>query len=198
VVTDTPILFCPFCREAFEGLERCPTHDTALVGLRELGALAAASAYEDAALPWWSWRAARGWLASGALLTLLAFFCPLATLSGDIHATNSGWQLAHGRALRLWIVPTAAFALLLMLYRRRTGREMRGARLAALFVSILPSTVVIFTLLGARSAAERMAARMQADVQLQIGAGAWMIWLAAVLMIWGSLRFGVRPKPRIG
>jgi hypothetical protein len=80
-MTETPILFCPFCREAFDELERCPTHDVELVTLRELGALAAASAHEDTPLPLLSLRRGRGLLALGAVLTLLGFFCPLARLS---------------------------------------------------------------------------------------------------------------------
>jgi hypothetical protein len=196
-VTDTSILFCPFCREAFDGVPRCPTHDVALVTLRELGALAAATIPEDEREPWYSMRAGRGFIAAAAVLTLIAFFCPLATLSGDLHTTNSLWTLAHGRALRLWIAPTAALALLSILYRRRSATEMRGARLAALFVSLLPSAVVIYTLFGARAAAARMVDRLRADVELHIGFGAWLVFGATALSIYGSLRFGVRPKPRV-
>jgi hypothetical protein len=189
--------FCPFCKEAFDDTERCPTHDVELVGLRELGLIAAASTSDDAALPAWSPRRGRGLLGFGALLTLIAFFLPLASLSGDLHVTNSLFTLARGRALRLWIVPMAAFALLLMVYRRRTGPEMRGARVAALFLSVLPSAVVIFTLLGTRSAALRLAEQLRSDVQLQIGLGSWLVGVASVPLLWGSIMFGVRPKPRV-
>jgi hypothetical protein len=196
-MTDTPILFCPFCREAFDELERCPTHDVELVTLRELGALAAATAHEDTALPLWSVRRGRGLLALGAALTLLGFFAPLARLSGDVQASSSLWTLAHGRALRLWIVPTAACAVLSMLYRRRSGVEMRSARVAAIFVSLLPSAVVLFTLHGAQSAATLMAEELHSDVRFQIGAGAWLIFAAGAVLLVGSSVFGVRRKPRV-
>jgi hypothetical protein len=196
-LTDTPIRFCPFCRESFEDVERCPSHDVALVSLRELGALAAADVNEDAVLPVWSLRQGRGLIALGAALTLLAFFCPMASLSGELHTSNTLWKLAHGRALRLWIAPTAVFALSLILYRRRSCIDMRSARLATLFVSLLPSALVIYTLLGAQSAADRLAQQLRGQVQLHIGFGAWLIWLAGVLLVWGSARFGVRRKPRV-
>jgi hypothetical protein len=196
-MTDTPILFCPFCRESFEGLSRCPSHDVELVTLRELAELAAATVHDEAALALWSPRRGRALLAAGAALTLLGFFAPLARLSGDLQASSSLWTLAHGRALRLWIVPTAAFAIAMMLYRRRTGIEMRGARVAALFVSLLPSAVVAYTLRGANSAALLMADQLQADVHLQIGLGSWLVFAAGGLLIAGSVRFGVKPKVRV-
>jgi hypothetical protein len=189
--------FCPFCKEAFEDVDRCPTHDVELVGLRELGRVAAASTADDVVLSAWSLGRGRGLLVFGAVLTLIAFFLPLASLSGDLHATNTLFTLARGRALRLWIVPMAAFAVLLMLYRRRTGPDMRSARVAALFLSLLPIAVVIYTLLGTRSAALRLAEQLRSDIQLQIGLGSWLVGLASIPLVWGSLVLGVRPKPRV-
>jgi fumarate reductase subunit D len=184
------MLFCPFCREPFEDLDRCPSHDLALVTLRELGALVAAA--DETALPFWALRRGRGQVLSGALLTLIGFFCPFGSLTGELTRTNTLFALARGRTPRLWIVPLAAIALLLILVRRRTGPEQRGARIAALFVSTLPSLVVMSSWLGARAAAQRLS-----DVQFQLGFGAWLVWCAAVLLLWGSAILGVRPKIRL-
>jgi hypothetical protein len=196
-VSDSPILFCPFCREAYEGPLRCPSCDVELVGLRELGELAAATAPDDAPLSVWSPKRGRGALGFGALLTLIAFFCPFATLAGELQVTNSLYTLARGRSLRLWLVPLAAFALLLLLYRRRNGPSMRGARVAAIFLSLIPSAVVSFSLVGAHSAALRMAESYRADVSLQVGLGSWLVWLAALPLLWGSARLGVRRAARV-
>ena len=196
-MSESPILFCPFCREAFEGETRCPSCDVELVALRELGALAAAAAPDDAPLSVWSPKRGRGVLGFGALLTLIAFFCPFATLDGDRRVTNTLYTLARGRSLRLWLVPLAAFALLLMLYRRRTGPSMRGARLAAIFLSLIPSAVVAFSLSGAESAALRLSHDFQTEWSLQIGLGSWLIWFAALPLVWGSARLGVRSARRV-
>src|SRR5690606_34261628 len=36
-MTEHQVLFCPFCRESFEGLRVCPEHDLPLVSFAELG-----------------------------------------------------------------------------------------------------------------------------------------------------------------
>lgn len=195
------MLFCPFCREAFDELERCPDHDVELVSLRELGQLSAAQVPDQERLPVWSARLGRGLVASGALGTLLAFFCSFGRLvdgsAGGEEISSTLLSLARGRALRLWIVPTAAFALLWMLYRRRTPVAMRAARVGALFVACLPSAVVAFTWLGARAAAAAMAGKTAGPVVFHLGIGAFLVFGSGVLAVLGSLRLGVKPSSRI-
>jgi hypothetical protein len=196
-MTDGGPRFCPFCKDAFDDVARCPSHDVELVSLRELARLAAVAGDDDAPVSIWSPRRGRGWLACGALLMLAAFFCPLASLHGELTVTNTLFSLARGRALRLWIVPMAAFALLSLLYRRRTAYGMRGARLAAVFVSLLPGAVVLFTLHGAQQAALRLAEELRSDFRLQIGLGAWLVALATIPALWGSVMLGKRPATRV-
>jgi hypothetical protein len=191
------MLFCPFCREAFDETERCPDHDVPLVTLRELGQLSAAQIPDDQALPLWSARQGRGLVALGAVGALVGFFCPFGRLLGDVEISNTLAALARGRALRLWIVPVAALALLSMLYRRRSALAMRGARLGALFVSSLPSAVVAITWWGARAAAATMATRGGANVSFQLGWGSWLVFASSVVALLGSARLGVRPKPGV-
>jgi hypothetical protein len=193
-VTDSAVLFCPFCAEPFEGLERCPTHDLALVPFRELPR---ARTPDDARVALTSPIFGRGSLFGGALLTLIAFFCPLVRLSGQVEIENTLRELATGRAPRLWLVPAAALAVISILVRRRTPAGMRGARLALCLLSLLPSGLVLFTLSGAGAAAQRMAEQLGARIAVHWGAGAWLTWAAAIPLLWGSLRFGVPPKPRV-
>lgn len=197
--------FCPFCREAFDEVDRCPSHDVELVTLRELGALAAAGVSDEIDSSAWSPRRGRGILAGGALLTLLAFFCPFGSLilpeaaaaMEPVAVTNTLLTLARGRSLRLWIVPIAALSLLLLLYRRRSGVALRGARLAALFVSVLPSVVVCVTWYGARAAAEAIAGPGQSGAEFHLGFGSWLVFASGLVCCWGSLVLGARAKPRV-
>lgn len=194
-VTDARVLFCPFCSEAFEGVERCPSHDLALVPFRELPR--ALPRGDDTGIPLHSAAFGKGPLFVGALLTLVAFFCPLVRLSGQVEIQNTLRELATGRAPRLWLVPAAALAVLSILLRRRTPASMRSARLALCLLSVLPSALVAFTLSGAGAAARRMAQQFGASISVHWGAGAWLTWGAAVLLLWGSLRFGVRAQTRV-
>jgi hypothetical protein len=196
-VTQSGLRFCPFCREAFEDEMRCPSHDVELVSLRELGALAAANVPDDSALALCSPKRGRGPLALGAALTLLGFFCSFGTMTGPLEATNTLFALARGRTLHLWIVPLAALALCSVLYRRRTGPALRGARLAVLFVALLPSAVVLFTWLSVRRAALLLSARTHESAQFTLGLGAWLVWLACLPLLWGAARLGVSAKARL-
>lgn len=191
------MLFCPFCKEGFDDVTRCPHHDVELVSLRVLGQLSAARVPDDQRLPWWSPKLGRGLVLTAALGTLLAFFCPFGQLLGEVTVSNTLFTLARGRALRLWVVPTAALALLLMLYRRRSPAAMRGARVSAAFVSLLPSAVVLFTSSGAREAADLMATGAGGEVKFRLGLGSWLVFCCGVLALLGSLRLGVQAKPRV-
>jgi hypothetical protein len=139
----------------------------------------------------------RGPLFAGAVLTSVAFFCPLVRLSGQVAIENTLRELATGRAPRLWLVPATGLAVLSILVRRRTPAGMRGARLALCLLSLLPSGLVLVTLSGAAAAAQRMAEQLGARVSVHWGIGAWLTLAAAVPLLWGSLRFGVPPKPRV-
>jgi len=189
--------YCPFCRDAFDDVSRCPHHDIELVSLRELERFSDGSAADERPLSLWSPRRSRGVVALGAVATLIAFLCPFGSLVGDIELTNTLFALARGRAVRLWVVPCAALALLMMLFRRRSPAALRAARLAALFVSCLPSGVVFITWLGAREAAQSLAIKHSTRVEFQLGLGAWLVWASGLLLLWGSSMLGMRRKPLV-
>ena len=190
------MLFCPFCKEGFDDVERCPHHDVGLVSLRALGQLSAARVPDDLRLPLWSPKLGRGLVLVASLLTLLAFFCPFGQLLGEVTVSNTLFALARGRALRLWVVPMAALALILLLARRRTPAAMRGARMSALFVSCLPSSVVLITWVGASQAAALMGSSA-GTVSFRLGLGGGLVFAAGGLALAGSLRLGVQPSTRV-
>lgn len=188
------VLFCPFCRESFEGIERCPSHDLALIDFRQLARVELVS--DQARLPLHSLRGGRGWLLLGAVLTLCAFFLPLARLSGAVEVESTLWELT-GRAPRLWLLPAAALATLSVLARRRTPAAMRGARVAVGLLAVIPSAVVVATLASTDEATAELARNLGAQIDVHIGVGAWLVWSAVLPLLWGSLRFGVMSRPRM-
>jgi hypothetical protein len=161
-----------------------------------LGQLSAANVPDDKRVSLWSPHFGRGWIGLGAASTLLCFLGPFGQLMGDVEISNTLLQLARGRALRLWVVPLGAFALLLTLFRRRSPAAMRGARLGTLIVSCLPSAVVLFTWHGAVAAADAMAGSGN-QVTFQLGLGSYGVFVSGVIAIFGSLRFGVQPARRV-
>lgn len=145
-----PIVACPFCREMFEEVEAecCPVCG---IGLHPLAQLPRAETllheFEDDGIPPAPERLAFAWTYAGrgrgALIALgIAgiglFFLPwvhltlpyIAELSGFDLARRLGWSWAGGVA---WVVlvPTVA--------SRRTIAQLRGARVAASFLSLIPA-----------------------------------------------------------
>lgn len=181
--------FCPFCRECFEGEEECPEHGLRLLPFQALPPLTRQPGPGEA-LPFWTWRHGRGWVALGAALCLLSFFLPLARLSGDVNVSNTMLQLAQGRAKTLWLVPAVACAEWALLYRRRTLAGMQSLRLAMLWLSLFPLFIVSLTFLGADEAARLLDARSRAGVQLVLGAGPIWLTVGCLLSAWGALILG--------
>src|ERR1700741_1529616 len=104
------VLFCPFCREAFEGDQRCPEHELDLVTWAELPR-AVPQLTDDYALPWPSLRLGRGWVAGGAAVALFAFVAlPLAGVDGALRMGGTMLMLAVASTPKLWLVPAAAWA----------------------------------------------------------------------------------------
>lgn len=196
-VSGDAVLFCPFCREPFEGLLHCPTHDLALVPFRELGP-ELDPARDQERLPLATPGFGRGLVLAGSMLSLLAFLLPLARFSGQLEVTNTMLELARGRdGARLWLVPLAALSQLVVLHRRRSLIALRGARLTVLVFALVPSLAVGSALFGVRAAAEVLSTRMGSHVELHIGVAAWLVWLAALPMLYGGAKLGVRPLRRV-
>lgn len=186
------VLFCPFCREAFEGDQRCPEHELDLVTWSELPK-AVPQLTDDYSLPWPSARLGRGWVAGGAALLLFAFVTlPLAGVDGALRMGGTMLMLAVASTPKLWLVPAAAWAQLIILYRRRTPAGMRSVRLAVALVACVPLLAAVMTWFDASAALELIERRRQVDLHLRPAAGAYVIAASAVTMLWGAVRLGAR------
>ncbi|MEM1415856.1 MAG: hypothetical protein AAGH15_13190 [Myxococcota bacterium] len=143
-----PPLFCPFCEESFEGEERCPEHDLALVPIARLAALRGRPVPEpDDALPPHDLRFGRGIALAAAALWLAAFAAPFVEVAanGDVRR-SSGFAIATETAMNLWLLPLVAFGLVSVVLRRSTPRALAGARLVAPLLGLLALGSVGLTL----------------------------------------------------
>lgn len=186
-----PVLFCPFCREAYEGATHCPEHELALVPFARLP-VRAKPVTDDEPLAWYSPRLGRGFVAFGALLTALAFaVTPIATVEEPVRMGGVMLRLALLGTPKLWLIPMAVLAQAAVLYRRRTPRAMRGARVVVPLVSLVPTAAALWTLHGIFAAVSLWAARNGQQLEPRLGAGVYLIASGGLLMLWGGLRFGV-------
>jgi hypothetical protein len=194
---DDSVLFCPFCRESFEGLSECPEHELALVPFHRLPK----QAHErqepgwDDLLPLLDPRYGRALLLAGAVLAAVAFLVPFCTVSFEAQQTvYTGLAAAGRRAPNLWTVPFVAGVFLWMLLRRRSRGAMRGARPAALLLAFMPLISVAYS-------AWRMAQAAGGGVTVAFGPGPTLGALATLLLVSGAWRFGgplPRPEPPQG
>ena len=159
------VLFCPFCRESFEGETLCPEHELSLVPFQKLPAAThdrddldewhaldgdppSPRAGDEPELPLLSPSHGRGAIALGALVTAVAFATlpfTAATL-GHEQAVVTGVQLANHRATNLWTIAMVVLAQLGVLFVRRTPRSLAGARLVWPILSVVGCASLAHTL----------------------------------------------------
>lgn len=161
--------FCPFCRESFEGVERCPDHDLPLVAWSELpreevGTEPPATAFNQG----------RYAVLAAAGLALLGFFLPVVAVDG---VSSTGALLAMESAANAWIVPACAFAAVATIARRRTAASLRGARFVIAFFGV----VVLASMAWTTRAVVRGAALRGALVEPRVGA--YLLALAALAFL---------------
>ena len=167
------ILFCPFCRDSFEGRTDCPEHELTLVPIEKLpreaeSTLERVTFFADP-------RLGRGAVLLGAGLVLLGFLAPLVISTGGAPADNSdpgiaasALEVAVDGAGNLWFTPGAAIAMLWILWRRRSGHTMRAARAAVLGLALCGGLPLIYT----TRRIGLMAAEQNASIEWQ-----WGLWL---------------------
>jgi hypothetical protein len=134
------ILFCPFCRDAFEGCAECPEHELTLVAIDQLPrtperALDSVTFFVDP-------RLGRGLVLLGATLILLGFVAPFVSARA---VSASALEVAIDGAGNLWLTPGAALALVWILWRRRSRDTMRTARFAVLGLALGGALPLIYT-----------------------------------------------------
>jgi hypothetical protein len=184
------VLFCPFCGDGFEGQTLCPDHELPLVPWQQLPR--AKHADRPAVdLGWRSPRLGRAWLAVNSVLLLIAFAAlPLGRVSGAVNMGGSMFQLALLGAHKLWLVPAAALTLLALLYRRRSPRAMRAARVAALFTVVVPPVTVLWSWSSTLAAVALLAERNGQVLTPSLASGGYTVLLATIPGLLGALRLG--------
>jgi hypothetical protein len=184
------VLFCPFCRESFEGRGSCPDHEITLVSfdqLRpdesahepddELDQESSGVPVDDRPLSLLDPRHGRGLVALGALFDLLALVLRPLELSRAEPAR--AYQLAHAIP-SLWTLLLVALTVLFALSRRRTPRALRSLRvLVPLLALVSPATLVwVFIRLGGSHGHP-------------LGGTVYAVAASSLLLVSGGLRLGV-------
>lgn len=191
-VSDDRLLFCPFCRECYEGERVCPVHELELVEFQDLPRQA-----HERSLPGWdervrAWdpRFGRAWIALGVLGCAVGFLLPLVQASAEQASQSwSGLELATSRGRNLWTIPFSGAMFVFFLLRRRTPRQMFGARLVAVILSVMPVVSLAYSLWNV----QRFAADAAGAVAVGWGSGVWVLAASSVLLLVGSIRFGGMP-----
>lgn len=187
------VLFCPFCRESFEGCARCPAHELPLVPFAALSPTRdgedgeaddddlddderdARLAPADRPLALFDLGHGRGLVALAALLDALALVLPLVSL--EVGRSLRTYELA--RALpALWSLGLVSFTLLFALVRRRSPRALASLRVLVPLLALISVALVgwLFHKLD--------------EVALGWGPAGYVIVLAALLMAIGGVRLG--------
>jgi hypothetical protein len=174
--------FCPFCRECYEEVDRCPEHDLALVPFDRLAPEGAGGPAEDEPLGLHDLRFGRGWLLLAVVLLLVGMGLPLVS-SG--HATASAYDLATDRAVNLWIVVAVAGALLSVWMRRRTLILLRGSRVAVAALALMAVASLAYTLVRVHRASALV------DWAFRVEWGAYVLLAGAVAALVAAIRLGV-------
>lgn len=195
--SDAPLLFCPFCRECYEGVSQCPEHDLTLVAWdalprseepEELG-------IDDEVSPV-DLRYGRGELLAGVAVLMVSVISPLFRVTeGEEGRTFTLLEAATDRAPNLWTVPFVAALVLSIVLRRRTIGQMLGARLAMLILATGPFLSLGYTLWKIYEGAAQMTATRYWEVHVQLSWGVGLVLAGAALLVVGALRLGSLPRP---
>jgi hypothetical protein len=149
------LLACPFCREMFEEGEAkaCPVCGMALTKFDKLppshdalhDEAGVPTAPEVEALPWTYLGRGKGLLVALAVAGLALFFMPWVNLTMPDIDSRSAFRLARNIGW-LWAAGVSWFVLIPTVMSRTSILQLRGARVAAAFLSAVP-TVAIANLL---------------------------------------------------
>jgi hypothetical protein len=150
-----PLVACPFCREMFEQGEHpsCPLCGVALTPFEKLPPSHDAMhedgipvAPEHEPLPRGYMGRGKGALAALSLVGLILFFLPWIQMTLPDIVAISGFDLAR-RLGWSWGAAVAWVVLVPTVLSRKSIAELRGARVAAAFLSAVPAVTVTILLL---------------------------------------------------
>jgi hypothetical protein len=195
------VLFCPFCRESFEGERSCPEHDLPLVPFDKLPIDPLAEhddevepgPSDDTPLALFEWRYGRGLVAIGAVLNGLAL-----TLEFVGGVRGSAGLKAYEVAVTapsLWTLSLVSVSLLVMLQRRRTPRGLRSLRVLVPGMGVISLASVAWVLYRLHQGAAVWVSGGR-KIGLTLGPAIYVVVLAAGLIFAGSYRLGTAPTPK--
>jgi hypothetical protein len=192
---ETRVLFCPFCRECFEGQARCPEHDLALVTFdalpRTLEDAASEIPREDEDVSSFDGRFGRGFVAAGAVAFLISFAMKFVDIAVQGDRTGfSGFEAASGRAPNLWTVPFVGALLIAILARRRSLNKMRGARLSVMLLGFAPLFAIGYSYFRVLEGAAEAARAGGANMDVTPGLGVFVAALGSFVVAYGARRLG--------
>lgn len=150
------LLACPFCREMFEEGEAksCPVCGMELTKFEKLP-VSVDAVHDDGGvplepehdlLPWNHLGRGKGIMVVLALAGVALFFLPWVQLTLPYIDSKSGFDLAHQRIGWLWASLVGWTVLIPTVLSRRTIAQLRGARVAAAFLSAIPAVAVTILL----------------------------------------------------
>lgn len=187
------VLFCPFCRESFEGRGSCPDHELTLVSfdqLRpdesahepddELDEPKAKVPVDDRPLSLLEPRYGRGVVALGALFDLLALVLRPLELPG--HQLVRTYQLARA-VPSLWTLLLVAFTVFFALSRRRTPRALRSLRVLMPLLALVSPAALVWAFI-----------RLGGTNGHPLGGAVYAVAVSSLLLLYGGLGLGV-PGP---
>ncbi len=125
----------------------------------------------------------KGPLAALGLVGLVCFFLPWVQLTMPYIASKSAFDLAHERIGWLWACCAAWVVLVPTVLSRRSIVQMRGARVAAAFLSAIP-TVAVAVLLAKPPRGSIIPVRYTWDWPM------WTTLAVSILAILVSIRLG--------
>lgn len=178
------VLFCPFCRESFEGCTTCPEHELALVPFEKLPPGfgeddgdddEAEGSSESAVFGPFDPSHGRGVVALGALLVGLSLVLRFARFEGAESLRT--YELA--RALpSLWTPGLVSFTVFYVLARRRTLHALRGLRVLVPSLSTIPVLTIAWARYGS------------VGLEATLGPAVYVVLLGSALLFYGGLRLG--------
>ncbi len=190
------VLFCPFCRESFEGERECPEHELALVPFFDLPGERRALG-DDERVAWHSPALGRGPVAAAALAKLIAFATmPLSRVEGPTAMGGTMLRLASESTPKLWLVPAAALAILAILLRRRTPVGLRGVRVLVPLLALVAPATVLWSWSGISEAMALLSERSGQRLTPRLALGAYVVLAASLPCLVFGLRLGTQRRGR--
>jgi hypothetical protein len=190
------VLFCPFCRESFEGSRTCPDHDLVLVPFDKLPRQHEPDdddppVTDDSALEHFELRFGRGPVALGALLNALAMGLEFVRFPDG---TGLSTLLLASSLPGLWGLALVSFTLLFVLRRGTTLRKLRALRVLVPALAGVGPALLIWELVRIRQGALLWAQHVRSSQALP-GSAFYVVGVASLLIGYGGVRLGTA-EPR--